>query len=291
MTHFSYRQFIALVLLLIIISGLLLCKTIHDQDLAKQRLATLLTIHTAQDKNGPLELTRQGRLNDGGYVVPTKALIRSDLLMGYGIANDPSFELAYTETYHKPALGFDCGIQNVDAQNDLFTFIPECIGNDKFLYLNQTSSKQISSYSQQIQRFHLEGKQVFIKMDIEGAEYQAFSSILLNASHVTGIVLELHFDAHTLSKAIRLLSDLTQDFVLVHVHGNNYSHLYFSAKNATGNIPQVIELTYINKSLVTSYPIAKNQSHPLPIDMPNHAKYQDVFFTIHPRCKDHSYIM
>ncbi|MCX7115221.1 MAG: FkbM family methyltransferase [Gammaproteobacteria bacterium] len=272
------KPFATIVSCIIFLSGIFLLTA--DVGAKKERLVSLLTTYEAHDQKGPLQLSRQGRSNDGGYVVPVKALEASALLIGYGIADDPSFEVAFSETYHKPSFGFDCGIDHLDVKHTLFTFINECIGNDKFLYSDQISTQHVSSYTQHIKHFHLENKNIFIKMDIEGAEYQVFNDILKHAAHITGIVLEIHVDNFTLPQAIKLLSALKQQFLLLHVHGNNYAQLYFSSKNATGRIPQVLELTYINKSLVTGYQISKNQSHPLPIDMPNNANQKDVRFTI-----------
>jgi hypothetical protein len=42
------------------------------------KLTTLLKIYSVQDDNGPLKFIRLGRDNDGGYVVPEKALEAAD---------------------------------------------------------------------------------------------------------------------------------------------------------------------------------------------------------------------
>ena len=280
MKSVTYKQFCALMSCIVLFSGFLLFETTRYVSLQTDRLVHLLKIYDAYDQMGPIALSRLGKANDGGYVVPEKALIASDILMGYGIADDPSFEKAYSLRYHKPSFGFDCGVSPVEVKNELFTFVPECIASDQFLYLRQVSSKQVSSYTQQINKLHLKNKKAFIKMDIEGAEYQAFDTILKHASHVTGIVLEIHIQPNSLSQAIQLLSNLRQQFVLLHVHGNNFARLYFYSNYASGAIPHVLELTYINKSLVSSYTFSKNQSHPLPMDMPNNPHQADASFTI-----------
>ena len=45
-------------------------------------------------------------------------------------------------------------------------------------------------------------------------------------------------------------------------------------------MPQVLELTYINKNLVRNYKISANQTHPLSIDMPNCKNRPDYNFTL-----------
>ncbi len=42
----------------------------------------------------------------------------------------------------------------------------------------------------------------------------------------------------------------------------------FTSKNANGQISRVLELSYINKSLVERAEISLNQAHPQDIDMP-----------------------
>jgi hypothetical protein len=243
-------------------------------------LVSLLKVYSAYDQNGPLRLERMGRQYDGGYVVPVLALNTADVLLGYGIADDSSFEEQFCEIYQKPAYGFDCGVNQVASKNKLFTFVPECIASDKFLYGNQKSSAKISSFTSQINKLNLSDKKIFIKMDIEGAEYEAFDDILTHHAKITGIVLEIHFgDQKTTDQAIKLLHSLFENFVLLHVHGNNCGS-YFTTKNSIGSIPKVLELTYIHKSLVTNYHLSKNQSHPLEIDMPNNPNQKDCEFEV-----------
>jgi hypothetical protein len=79
------------------------------------------------------------------------------------------------------------------------------------------------------------------------------------------------------------LEALSKDFVLIHVHGNNCctdSGLY--SPNVLGEITPVMELSYIHRSLITDHRIAKNQSHPTPLDQPNLPQRPEAFFTVLP---------
>ena len=125
-------------------------------------------------------------------------------------------------------------------------------------------------------------------MDIEGAEFEAFPDILKHANNITGIAIEIHFDdpvtktnkAHQINKAIKLLSGIDQKFLLVHLHANNCSPNSFTTQNSKGEISEVLELTYINKSLVDRYDIAKNQSHPSELDITNCLENPDPTFEV-----------
>ncbi len=295
-----FSKFKMLLLILItIFSAVLVCKVFklerklqiagkevhHFYDIVdieyKERFAELLKVYSVSDESGPLVFYRHGRSNDGGYVVPEKAMSMADVLMGYGIADDNSFEEQFSDKYNKPSYGFDCGIDNIVSKNKLFAFVKQCLATDSNLYSDQISNKNISSFSSHIKDLNLEDKKVFIKMDIEGAEYEAFEDILWRASNVTGIVLEIHFwDLITLNKAIKLLQNLHKDFLLVHVHSNNCVDDSFVTRNSIGNIRNTLELTFINKSLVTSHQLSNNQKHPTDLDMPNCTNKSDKPFEI-----------
>jgi len=243
-------------------------------------IAGLLTVYSVYDANGPIKLVRNGRDGDGGYIVPEEALKQADALIGYGVADDISFEEEFSNKYGKESYGFDCSVKSIDIKNKLTHFIPECIGTDKFLYGNARSSN-ITSFAQQLQNLNLVGKKLFIKMDIEGAEFEALPEILKDAKDITGVTMEIHFYQRRdrVSNALKLLSLLEQDFFLVHAHGNNCCNT-FTTKNSKGSVPRVLELSYINKSLVLKAEVAKDQTHPTELDVPNVKSKEDRKFEI-----------
>jgi hypothetical protein len=232
---------------------------------ALEPLVNLLKIYNITDKNRPIKLIRLGKANDGGYVVPVVALQKATALLGYGISNDISFEEQFSNRYQKESYGFDCTITSINIKNKLCHFIPECIATHTHSKLN------FSSFSQHLKTLRLNNTPVFVKMDIEGAEYDAFIDILKHTKNITGIVLELHFanSLNEYNQAIKLLSKLNQNFFLIHVHGNNCCGAKFKTKNSKGYIPKVLELTYINKSLANEAKLSINQSHPTKMDLPN----------------------
>jgi len=246
-----------------------------------RQLVELLKVYKAYDQNGPLKLVRHGRPYDGGYVVPVKAFEVADVLLGYGIFNDNSFEDEFSLIYNKPSYGFDGGISGISSKSPLFTFVDECIGSDRFLRTYESSSGKVSTFSQQINNLGLKDKKVFIKMDIEGAEYDAFEDILSKHDVIAGMALEMHFEEHGMAlRATKLLESLNKNFILLHVHGNNLCGGRFSTSNSVGVIPEALELTYINKTLVSDYHLSKNQKHPLFIDMKNCRFFPDLKFEV-----------
>ena len=249
---------------------------LHDQ------IALKLKTYAAEDRNGPIKLIRLGKNNDGGYLAPITALEASEFLVGYGIADDASFEENFSRKFNKPSYGFDCGV-NYRSKTIGFTFIKECIASDKTLYSKNRSNKKLSTFEKQLIALGLQNRPIFIKMDIEGSEYSAFESIYGHFNQITGIVLEIHlFDLGMKERSIELLEKLNANFVLLNVHGNNFGLASgFYSKYAEGKLPSAIELTYINKNLVKSYHLAPRlQSHPSLLDMPNNAMMADAKFKI-----------
>ena len=255
-----------------------------ENNRTKDEIVSLLLINDVFDQNGQIKLMRIGKQNDVGYMLPEKALSAADVLMSYGILDDNSFEEMFSDTYNKPSYGFDCGLVSFKGKNPLFKFVSECIGTDHTLLSGFHSSNNVTSFSNQIKKLELENKKIFIKMDIEGGEYYSFDDILLeHGNNITGIVLELYIDIDrdTTREALNLLNQLNKDFVLVYAHGNNCCpKLLFSSKNAIGKVPMVIELSYINKSLITKHQVANDQKHPQPNDSPNVLTHEDVKFEI-----------
>ncbi len=246
------------------------------------KIASKLVVYDAKVKDAPLEFVRLGRDNDCGYVVPVAALELSDALMGYGIGDDISFERDFSQRFNKPSFGFDCGVRNIETGDSRCLFFSECIGTSKYLFSDQVSSGHISSFSDQLQRLGLSDKKVFIKMDIEGAEFDVMNDILKYSQNITGMVLELHIPYGSPEQALRTLMSLDRHFVLVHLHCTNLSLDYFKTKYAKNCVPSLLELTYINKNLLSSYKISKNQKHPQPIDQPSCPSLPDCEFEILP---------
>lgn len=234
------------------------------------------------DASGPLELKRIGRENDGGYVVPIKAFCNSDALIGYGIADDISFEETFCELTHKPAFGFDGGVTSIPISNPLCTFVSECLGTSDFLYEDQSFSGKSASFQEHLDRFNLNKKKIFLKIDIEGAEYDVFQDILKNADNINGIVLEIHkLDKKDyIFKAAHLLQNISKHFTLVNVHGNNCSFPGFISKNVYPYISASLELTYINTQLLTGRTKKQTFIVPSPLDMPNSTTLPDNSFIL-----------
>jgi len=234
----------------------------------------LLQTYNVKVNNANVELIRMGKQNDGGYVIPVEAMRAADVMLGYGIDNDISFEREFSQRYDKASYGFDCGVRNIETGHDKCYFLSECIGTSYYLYGNQQSSGKIFTFDEQLDRLRLTNKKIVLKMDIEGAEYYVIDDLLKHQQQITGIVIEVHFTRASLESTYRLFSKLNEHFLLLHLHGNNCCQCKLN------EIPPVLELTYINKNLVSSYELTNNHKYPLPIDQQNCKHFMDCSFEI-----------
>jgi hypothetical protein len=201
-----------------------------------------------------LQKVRVGNFWDGGYVLALQSLGRSSALFSYGVGTDISFEKAYVDATNKYAFCFDHTIQNID--------IPVKYAH-KLIY----TKEGISGVTQQntknfIQHYQERGfsDRVLFKCDVEGAEYEFLENTDIEklASITTGLIFEFHYleDPAKRERFFNCVEKLNQYYYLCHVHGNNYSS-NFVYEEIDGeykkqySVPNVIELSFVNKDLVS----------------------------------------
>jgi hypothetical protein len=196
----------------------------------------LLTVYQYNNK------IRLGANTDGGYVIGGITNVVYDCYLSCGVADEESFSRDFINKYKmntNNSYAFDGSIEKYPTRfTDKITFFKKYIGNvnDE----NNTTMKDII----------LKYNNIFMKMDIEGGEYPWFEYIdttLLN--RFSQIVIELHnINNNDYSNKIKtLLMKLNTYHYIVHIHGNNCGSI-------NNNIPDVIELTFINKKYFLTKP-------------------------------------
>jgi hypothetical protein len=123
---------------------------------------------------------------------------------------------------------------------------------------------------------------IFLKMDIEGYEYPWLLSLDENQlSKFKQIVIEFHGitnDGWGWSNADKriCLAKLANTHYIIHAHGNNNSFML-------NGIPNVIELTFVNKKYFNSIPKLNKQNLPIEnIDCRNVIHYDDFILNHYP---------
>lgn len=211
-----------------------------------------------------LQKVRLGNPWDGGYVVALQSVGRSTALFSYGVGTDISFEKSYVDATGKKAFCYDhtiegIGIDEKYANNIVYT--KEGISAFK--------SDDMENFLSHYKNSGIDGRVLF-KADVEGAEYDYILNTDISelARVTTGLVFEFHYlqDPTKNQMFWDCARKLNEHFYLCHVHGNNYANNFVYEEKQDPyirqySIPEVIELTYVNKDLVehpkydtTSYP-------------------------------------
>ena len=102
-----------------------------------------------------------------------------------------------------------------------------------------------------------------LKVDIEGSEWEILNSIAINKDRFEFMLIEIHeFDKHV-EQLRNFLSELSGQFVLAHLHANNFETL------GTNGFPKVFEITLLRSSGTTN-PTGYRSELPIPgLDVPN----------------------
>lgn len=218
---------------------------------------------------------RLGHYADGGYVVPVSMVAQSEALFSYGVGTDITFERDYSHISNKMSYSYDHTVERPPMPEwceNYLVFEKEGLSAEKGEFTD--------SFFSHYERKNMTGK-VLLKMDIEEAEFDYFlnTDIKKLSDLVTGMVVEFHplYKPDNLKKFFDILPMLNEYFVHCHLHGNNYlTVIEHQEYDKTFLIPHVVEMTYINKSLVKEQSLDMS-TFPNPcVDRPNDLNRPEV---------------
>ncbi len=229
----------------------------------------------------PTTLVRVGPRNDGGYIMADG--YDYDLFISCGISNDIRFEDAFLDIHNIKCIAFDGTIQFIPPHKNNIEWISKNIG-----FSNTETTTNLKKYIQS-------SKKIFLKMDIEGSEFDWLDSMTESElENIKQIVIEIHwpFDIFRMN----MLKKLNKTHYIIHLHGNNYCSRDISPHIDSGrsfdgtipiyndnlpkiNLPEVFEVTYINKKLCNPLEMSEIQ-FPTKLDSPNNPRATDIHFSI-----------
>jgi hypothetical protein len=212
-------------------------------------------------KNLGFDLIRIGPSGDGGYVIPN---LKYSHCLTLGVAEDIQFEIDLAEKNRTCSFTLVDGTIQEIPKNHLknVTFIPKLV---KSFTSNDRNTINLDYLLSQNQAFSLDRKEDsknfyrLLKMDIEGWEYQALSSISDdNLNKVDVLLVEFHYLFNCIFEFDykyyyhEIFSRLYNIFDCAFVNVNNHGG-YF--KYGRSLFPNVIEVTFVKKGLGREVPI------------------------------------
>lgn len=219
---------------------------------------------------------RCGTNSDGGYVIANLDG-GYDCYISAGISNEESFSRDFINKYdiHKnDSYGFDGTIDNYPYHyTENIQFIKKNIN-----HFNDDNNTNLSFLTD---TYH----NIFLKIDIEGGEYPWLLHIdETQLNKFKQIVIEFHGITNNewgcnYNDKVKCLEKLSKTHYIVHAHGNNHGPVL-------NNIPDVIELTYVNKNYFNLVPELNMQSLPIEnLDFPNMKGKNDINLNFYPFIK------
>jgi hypothetical protein len=244
-------------------------------------------------------LIRLGQACDGGYVVPAAAVDQAEVLLSLGLNDEWSFDRAFLACNKRARLiavdhtvgpglfalkSLRCGFKvgsysllgnaaklrknrhDLSRAVDYFKLFRDPHRHIIKKVAGSTGRGQVSVADLLKIAQPAAPRSVFLKIDIEGAEYEVVGDIVDHADKISCIAGEFHnldTGAAQFNEAVRRLQ---RAFHIVHIHGNNFDRRRFDG------FPPAVELTLINKALLPGAPRPSSKSYPVAgLDVPNYA--------------------
>jgi hypothetical protein len=200
-------------------------------------------------------IIRLGKNNDGGYLVNSEDVYKTNRLISFGIGGDISFEESFLRMNRCPAdLYDDRDFEDQNFLNDNCRVHKATIG-DQGIRLTDLLKEDDCN--------------VFLKCDIEGAEYDILDDIIRSSKVFSGFAIEFH-DIHQYHRFNLLTNFISKiDQKLVHIHVNTWSYV---VDNQNQYIPSVVEMGFSSSSNLRYH---KNLMLPHPLDMSNDPDNED----------------
>jgi FkbM family methyltransferase len=245
----------------------------------------------------PLQFTdeiRLGSKHDGGYVVPRFSVVSSTALISLGYGHDSRFERDFLKVAPKAkcylfesSIGFKSLIHNfVKAffekalkQRAFPLYKLKCI----VLYFQTRLTPRMRYFKKEVRSEKSTTEQVtistvlqkvdtnlnhFIKMDIEGGEYELLASS--NLGNPQAMIIEFHSINERYDEFTSRVEDLKLNYLIAHIHLNNFANVYFG-------VPDVIEVTFVRKDIVPQgITLELKESIPTALDSPCDPRKEDV---------------
>ena len=201
---------------------------------------------------------RFGEANDGGYVMCANLLDGVEAGYSYGISGYDGWGCAVSTRLGVRVHQYDCFDTRATtcATGDL-AFHAECVAGSTY---DDAERHRFDTVARQLARNGDAGRHLVVKMDVEGAEWDALAALPHETlARIDQLVVEFHQVQE--ERFIGVLRRLKAHFHVVNVHYNNYS-----CDPALAPFPAwAYEVLFVNKRIARVDPSGRplGASHPL----------------------------
>jgi len=216
-----------------------------------------------------LSKKRIGPPEDGGYVMLDYVLENCSALFTYGVGGDSRYEIEFAEIYKKPTYLFDHVLFAPVAGFEEHQKTQQKIMTKYWHERGCTFFSNGLGFGENCHDFYRDyigtgiGGYVYLKIDIEGGEYDYFIQTDIDnfANSVMAISLEVHwiYDPGLHVKLLEILNKIEKHFILCHLHGNSWGDVW---EFEGVKLPGTIELSFVNKKFVDKY-VPDEQDYPI----------------------------
>ena len=229
------------------------------------------------------DLIRVGSQNDGGYLIEKNSILVCDFLLSFGVSTDWNFEKEFIGYNYIDFKAFDGSIDELFWINwekrafskffklsfkELFKYYKIKYLFYKFFNKNNFESSYIGNKINHLPISkiikNLKSHNIFLKIDIEGSEYDILEDLIKFQRRIVGLAIEFHNCTKMINKISKFNERLNLE--LVHIHGNNYDRV------SKDNIPETLEISFAR----LPKPIDQNPEIPHYLDKPNKHNKNDI---------------
>jgi len=181
------------------------------------RQALLKELRPVSLKN--CSLRRFGSTYDGGYLMCENLIDGLEAAYSYGVGPNDEWGCDVSARYRVPVHQYDCfDPTRPVCETGHFVFHDECIGNRR----QNVESRLFDTLANQISRNGDGGKRLIVKIDVEGAEWDA---LMATSDAVLGRIDQLPMELHGSHERrfLQVVRKLKRTFYVVNLHFNNYS--------------------------------------------------------------------
>jgi hypothetical protein len=261
-----YLWIVSVVVLALTVAGALQGKDVYRW-MALRGLRTTLLAAIRPVRLSNCEMKRLGAPDDGGYVLCENLASQAQSAYSYGIDGRDEWGCDISRAYHLPMHEYDCfNSKRPVCDGAQFYFHDECVGVGPA----RIENREYDSLTNQLARNGDTGKHLLVKMDIESAEWDVFTS---TSERTLESIDQLVVEFHQLddSRYVNVIEKLKKTFYIANVHFNNWACMWWS-KPFPG---LAFEILMVNKRLGVLDTATPWAVYPNPLDKPNYPSLRD----------------